>query len=185
MLGMVFTELHEFVEATCSFDVADDVLAQSGLSGAWAATGLYQDVDLGRYVEALSARTGAPVADLVHAYGAHLLTRFCDSHPAFFEGRSTRSFLEGIESKIHSEVRRLWPAAKTPVVSVVSSDDDAIEVEYRSDRGLAMLALGLLEQTTRHFDDGWSVTTHTMNADHTRARFQLTRRHEGVASIEA
>lgn len=184
MLGMVYTELHEFVESAFSFDVADEVLEKAGLSGTWAATGLYEDGDLVRYVSTLSEVTNTPVDDLVHAYGAHLLTRFYASHPTFFDGQTTRTFLNGVESKIHREVRQLWPAANTPLITVLSDSDSELDVEYRSERGLATLALGLLEQTTRHFDDGWTVTLTEVNAGSTIARFLLTRQTADSATRE-
>ena len=162
--------------------MADDVLEVAGLTGTWAATGLYEDGDLVRYVSALSEITKTPVDDLVHAYGAHLLTRFYASHPKFFEGQTTRTFLNGVESRIHSEVRRLWPAANTPLVTLLTDGDDELEVEYRSERGLATLALGLLEQTTRHFDDGWTVTLAEVNAESTVARYLLTKQNVDPAT---
>jgi hypothetical protein len=151
MLGMVFTELSEMVEQKFSFDVADRVLARSGLAGTWTAVGSYADGDLGRYVGALSEETGIPVEDLVHVFAVHLFGRFEAGHPEFFaHHRDGFALLDGLESKVHTEVRKLWPEARTPGF-VPERTPEGMRLHYRSPRGMVRFARGLLDACFARF----------------------------------
>ena len=62
MLGLVFTEFVEMVEATHSHAVADAVLEAAGLphGGAYTAVGYYPPEEFNRLLAALSRHTGEP-----------------------------------------------------------------------------------------------------------------------------
>jgi hypothetical protein len=145
MMGMVFTELMEMVETKFSFDLADRVLARSGQSGTWTAVGNYDDAELVAVVTALSEETNLPVSDLLYAYGRHLHGRFMVLYPGFFHGHADAfAFLLGLESRIHTEVRKLWPDARPPLFEPVVTAQ-GMDLRYSSRRGLARLARGLLD----------------------------------------
>jgi hypothetical protein len=151
MLGMVFTELSEMVEQKFSFDLADRVLTRSGLAGTWTAVGSYSDVELGRYVTALSEETGVPADDLVYAFAVHLFGRFEAGHPAFFAHHPDGfALLDGLESKIHTEVRKLWPEARTPGF-VPERTPSGMRLHYTSSRGMVRFARGLLDACFTRF----------------------------------
>lgn len=159
MLGMIFTELHEFVESQVSYDVADAVLERSGLRGVWAATGYYDDAQLHAYVDALSAETELPQHALLHAFGEHLLTRFAVMHPEFFaEASDVFELLTGLETQIHRQVRVLWPEATIPPFHITAGGDQ-LTLHYRSSRGLAALARGLVDAAVAHYGDPCEVTS--------------------------
>jgi hypothetical protein len=152
MLGLVFTELLEMVESKHSFDLADEVLTRAGASGAYTSVGDYPDAELGAIVRALSEVTGTPAGDLLHAFGVHLFGRFQAGFPMFFvDHRDAFAFLEGLESRVHVEVRKLYSSARTPSFVLHPEADGARVLEYRSERGLWRFALGLLEATLAHF----------------------------------
>ena len=149
---MVFTELLEMVEERFSLDVVDDVLTSTGLAGAYTAVGDYQDADLVAIVHALSDRTGVSVHDLLVAYGEHLFGRFAVTHGFLLgEGGDMYTFLAGLESHVHTEVRKLYAASKPSLFSSTWSDDGAFELDYRSERALWPFALGLLHGCFAHF----------------------------------
>ena len=152
MLGVVFTELLEMIEQQFSFEVADAVIKRAGSSGSYTAVGNYPDAELFAIVGALSAETEVEVPALLHAFGNHLFGRFAERYPVFFEGVSDPFvFLAGLESHIHTEVRKLYPASHPPLF--VYEDDGAggAVLDYRSERGLSRLADGLLEACFIHF----------------------------------
>ena len=84
MMGMVYTELLEMIEARFSFDMVDAVLERSGASGSYTSVGDYADDELVGIVVALSEETQTPVSDLLYAYGEYLGGRFVELFPAFF-----------------------------------------------------------------------------------------------------
>lgn len=152
MMGMVFTELLDMVESRFSLDVVDAVVARAGAKGSYTSVGNYDDDELVRLVGALSAETNVPVPDLLHAYGFHLFGRFVALFPTFFAPHdSAPAFLSGLESHVHTEVRKLYASARPPLFSLQRNDDGSWFLEYRSARGLWRFAQGLVEACLGHF----------------------------------
>ncbi|MBQ0959663.1 heme NO-binding domain-containing protein [Ideonella sp. 4Y11] len=148
MLGMVFTEFIEMVEARFSPEVADDVLADAGLShgGAYTAVGYYPADELRTMVDGLSRRTGRPVDELVRAFGSHLAQRFSQAHGQYFSAhRHPFDLIAAIDGHIHVEVRKLYPQAQLPQFDVLERLPGRMRLRYRSERRLHLLALGLIE----------------------------------------
>ena len=154
MLGMVFTELVEWIESECSVEVAEQVLAEAGLGhgGAYTAVGSYDAAELGAIVQALVRRAGGSPQDWVQGFGRHLMHRFTQLYPALFAAHpGLFDFLAGIDGHIHVEVRRLYPQAQPPVFEVRERDLDHMLLAYRSPHRLQALALGLLEGAIAHY----------------------------------
>jgi hypothetical protein len=163
MKGMVFTEFLEMVEAKFSADMVDDIIEDAELpsGGAYTAVGTYDHSELVLMVGALSKRTEMPVPALVHTFGQHLFGRFNDMHPAFFQGMtSALDFLEGIETVIHTEVRKLYPDAQLPNFDCTRSAD-GLQMLYSSPRHFGDLAEGLIHSAVAHFGDRLNITRHT------------------------
>ena len=179
MLGMVFTELLEMVEAVWSFEVADAVLARAGSSGVYTSVGEYADADMNALVEALAVETGVAVPDLLRAYGQHLFGRFVHLHPEFFaDQRDVTSFLAGLETRVHTEVRKLYPNAHTPYFTLVDGPNGHHVLEYQSPRALAPFAEGLLSACLQHFGHRGSFTTDDLSGGagtHVRFTFVVDR----------
>jgi hypothetical protein len=176
MLGMVFCELLEMIEQRFSFDVADAVLARAGLNGSWTAVGNYDDADLVSLVVALSAETGVPVPELLRAYGHHLFGVFRDRYAQFMTPHSTAiGFFGVLESHVHTEVRKLYPTACPPLFELIALADGRHVLDYRSTRGLAAFAHGLVEASLAHFgDDAAALTMEELSeGGGTHVRFHL------------
>ncbi len=160
MKGMVFTEFLEMVESKFSIDMVDDIIEDSQLpsGGAYTSVGTYDHGELVQMVGALAQRSGLPVPALVHAFGLHLFGRFYALYPSFFTGVPTALvFLEGIETVIHTEVRKLYPDAQLPQFDCVRTES-GLDMVYLSPRHFGDLAAGLIEGALRHFGDRVSVT---------------------------
>jgi hypothetical protein len=109
-------------------------------------------------VVALSQRTDIPVPALVHTFGEHLFGRFHALFPAFFQGiTSALDFLEGIETVIHTEVRKLYPDAQLPQFDCTRSAD-GLQMFYSSPRHFGDLAEGLIRGAVAHFGDQLQIT---------------------------
>lgn len=152
MMGMVFTELLDMVESKFSFDVVDAIVARAHARGSYTSVGNYEDDELRALVKALAEETGVAVPDLLHAYGVHLFGRFLNLHPRFFEHQpDAPGFLKGLESHVHTEVRKLYPTAHPPLFTWADADEGGIVLEYRSDRGMWNFAHGLLEACIAYY----------------------------------
>ena len=175
MKGMVFTEFLEMVESKFSADMVDDIIDDSDLAsgGAYTAVGTYDHGELVQMVVALAKRTDLPVPALVQAFGLHLFGRFHAMYPAFFQDiASALDFLEGIESVIHTEVRKLYPDAQLPKFDCTRSAD-GLDMVYSSPRHFGDLAEGLIKGAVEFFGD--KVSVHRADQPDGSIRFELRR----------
>ena len=164
MKGMVFTEFLDMVELKFSADMVDDIIEDSQLpnGGAYTAVGTYDHAELVQMVVALAQRSGVPVPALAHNFGLHLFGRFHALYPGFFSGIPTAlDFLEGIETVIHTEVRKLYPDAQLPEFDCVRTAS-GLDMVYSSPRHFGDLATGLIEGALLHFGDPVSLTRHDL-----------------------
>jgi hypothetical protein len=154
MLGLVFTEFMEMVEARFSDEVLDDVLDSVELStgGVYTAVGYYDHTDMVRMVVALSQRVDMPVDDLIEAFGVHLFGVLAGKYPVMLEGYSSPlDFLESVDAKVHKEVLKLYPEAELPRFTCERVAPARLLLHYSSKRPFSRLALGLIRGCAAHF----------------------------------
>lgn len=164
MKGMVFTEFLEMVETRFSADMVDDIIADSVLAsgGAYTSVGTYDHEELVQMVSALSQRSALPVATLVHAFGVHLFGRFHSLYPGFFaHTHCALDFLEGIETVIHTEVRKLYPDAQLPQFDCERTEN-GLNMVYSSPRHFGDLAEGLIQGAIDHFGESLQMVRHNL-----------------------
>lgn len=160
MLGMVFTEFLEMVETRFSPDLADAILEEANPpnGGAYTAVGYYDHAEMVALLLALAQQTGQPVPSLLQAFGHHLFGRFLTAYPALFETpRDAFALLVSVDSYIHVEVRKLYPAAQLPRFNVLERSDSRLVLQYQSPRGLADLAEGLIHGAIEHYGQPLSL----------------------------
>jgi hypothetical protein len=153
-MGMVFTESLELVESRFSPKVADRIITAAGTAtdGAYTAVGEYNHKEMVRMVQALSVETQVPVEELVRLFGHHLAVRFSHGYGAFFASQpSLFDFLASVDSKIHVEARKLYPAAELPSIQSCERTTDSQTLIYRSSRHMHDLALGLIQGAAVHY----------------------------------
>ena len=175
--GIVFTELIEMVEHDLGLDIADRMIsgAHTHNDGAYTSVGTYDHTELIQLVLSLSNETNVPIATLVQTFGKYLFTRFNTLYPQFFDGvDSAIDFLPLVETFIHIEVRKLYPAAELPSFDC-EIHEGTLEMTYASKRPFADLAEGLILACVEHFNDPIQVSRVDIGEkDGTEARFTLT-----------
>ncbi len=185
MKGVVFTEFVEMVDARFGAETTEALIDACDLpsGGAYTAVGTYDHREILALVTALSARTGAPVRDLVKAFGHHLAGAFVKRYGAFFvRAGGTFAMLRSVDEHIHVEVRKLYPDAELPRFDVEHQDDHRMVIVYRSSRPFADLAEGLMEATAAHFGDTITVQRSEIEtAEGTAVRFELAREARAAA----
>lgn len=178
MKGIVFTEFLDLVESRFSLQVVDRIVDGADLpsGGAYTAVGTYPHGEMVALVSALSRETGLTVAQLLHVYGEHLFTRFVALYPAFFEDvPGALEFLFEIETRIHTEVRKLYPDAELPSFECVRESPDRLVMDYRSSRHMADFAHGLIDGCLAHFGEQAQVERTPLADGSGGTRFLLTR----------
>jgi len=154
MLGMIFTEMVEMIEQTFSPELVDEILDEANLEhgGAYTAVGYYPFEEVVTLVTLLSEKTGTPVPDLIQAFGSYLFSSFTRTHAQLLTNKhSLFDLLDTLDGDIHKEVYKLYPDATLPKFHVVSKTDNELLMEYRSERNLQPLALGLIEGAANYF----------------------------------
>ncbi len=186
MKGIVFREFIDMVEQQFSFETADSIIAASSLStgGAYTSVGTYPHSEMVSLVTNLSAQTGRPVPALLNHFGRHLFTRFTVIHPQYVRNyRSAFELLQQLDGNIHIEVRKLYQDAELPSFTYEALPDGGMYFDYRSQRGLADFAEGLIQGCIAHF--GEQVELHRQDLppedNLARTRFTLTKVADGSA----
>jgi hypothetical protein len=175
MKGIVFTEFLEMVESQFSPEVADEIIETTDLpsGGAYSAVGTYDHREIVALVQRLSEHQGSSVPDLLKAFGKHLLRRFTEGYPQFFEGKSGAfEFLEDVENTVHVEVLKLYPEAELPSFDTLR-DGDVLVMTYRSPRRMADLAEGLIMGCAEHFGEELSIEREEVSGDGEVVRFTM------------
>lgn len=180
MLGMVFTEFVDLIEQRFGIEVLDQVIQGShlGHEAAYTAVGYYPFSELQKLLATLCRQTGAAPDVLLRAFGHHLFMRLRDGHPQFFADPALDLFglLHRLDAVVHVEVRKLYSEAKLPRFQCAPTANGGLRLEYASDRGLADLALGLIEGAALHFGEKVDITHTDTEADGIhRSVFLLTR----------
>lgn len=177
MKGLVFAEMIRWTEQAFSPDLADEMIRRSGVpnDGAYTSGGYYPHGEAVALLSSLSGLTGAGVGQLARDYGHFLAGRLAALHPEFMTGQpDVTTFLQSVEPHIHSEVRKLYPEARTPQVHA-SLAEDGTRITYASHRPFADVAHGLIEGFVEWFDENLKVERLATRADGTEAEFLVTR----------
>jgi hypothetical protein len=156
MKGIVFTEFLELVEKEFGYEVLDRITSLESLEGkgAYTSVGNYPHGDMLAMVEELSCCVDVPGTELVRTFGKSLVGSFYKMHAAYFDNAgSSMEFLGGIESVIHSDVRKLYPDAKLPTFDATWVDEDTLVLDYSSNRPMAPLAEGAIMGSINHYDN--------------------------------
>lgn len=160
MKGIVFAEFIELVEDKFGFAMADQIIEESNLpsGGAYTAVGTYDYHEMLELVSHLSKHTGISVEELVKVFGEHLLGRFVEGYPQFFNSvNSCFEFLDTIENKVHVEVKKLYPEAELPKFAADIESAQKMTLIYTSKRPFSALAYGLIKGSASYYKENIEI----------------------------
>lgn len=154
MKGIIFNLLEQVISLEHGEEVWDELLDETGITGAYTAVGTYPHEQLVSLVEAASRRLGASPWDVERWFGRASFPLLAERYPGFFEGhRSARSFILTLNDVIHPEVRKLFPGAYAPSFEFDTAEAGALSLSYTSQRNLCAFAEGLVEGAADHFGE--------------------------------
>lgn len=163
MRGLVFTEFLDFVETTAGPEMVETMLDSCDLpsGGAYTSVGTYDHDEILTMLTFLHSATGADVAGMVNAFGRNLFGQLVLQHPWIVENSiSLLDFLEGIETHIHREVRKLYPDAELPTFDTERPRSGMLVMNYHSTRPFVDLAHGMILGAVDHFKNTVQITRH-------------------------
>lgn len=158
MKGVVFTQYLEMIEEKFGFDVSDDMIEKSGVSGIYTQAGNYPATDLLAMVSALSQITGIAVADLVFSYGEYLFEILIKIYPEPIKRyNSSFEFISNVENVVHPEVKKLYPDSELPTFELLEKTDNKMVIVYKSSKPMMDFAKGLMVGCGKHYKENLEV----------------------------
>ena len=178
MRGLVFSEFLEFVENAAGEDMVEDMLDACELEsgGAYTSVGNYDHGEIIKMVTFLNEATGNDVSAMVHDFGRYLFGQLANSHTKII-GEETQllDFLQGIETHIHTEVRKLYPNAELPMFETDRISENHLIMDYESSGPFADLAHGMIMGASDHFKNKLEVSREDIQADGMyKTRFEVS-----------
>lgn len=160
MKGVMFTEFLDWVEDRWSPDLVERIIAAADLpsEGAYTSVGTYDHAELLNLVTVLGEIESEDVSVLVEAFGKALFPRLAIAHPHLAaQWDDAIGLLARLDSFIHPEVAKLYPAAEVPKFVVLVKAPGHLRLAYHSKRPLADLAAGLIAGCSDYFSANLSV----------------------------
>jgi len=158
MKGIIFTVTQDIIEDEFGEEVWNDLLERTNLDGAYTSLGDYSHEQLREIVETAADELDMSQKEVLRFVGRNAISRFADKHPELFEDyETTRGLVMDLNQIIHPEVRKLHPGAEVPEFDYLESNNNILEMAYRSQRRLCALGEGLIKGTSDYFDEDVSV----------------------------
>ncbi len=154
MKGIVFTEFAEMIENEFGLSILDEIIETSNLpsKGIYTSVGTYSHQEMVIMLTKFSELTEIPIPKALSMFGHHLFKSFFNQYPDFFRNHEhVFGFLESVEHHIHVEVLKLYPDAQLPHFLCTRTDEKTLLMEYKSDKHLEWLAVGLIEGALEQF----------------------------------
>ena len=150
MHGLVFTSFRHFLTSRHGPETADAVWEGSP---TYLITRSYPDEAFLGLLERASTVLDREPERLLRSFGAFAGERtFALLYPSQFEeAGDPRTFLLGLEERIHELVRATVAEARPPRLHIEPLGDDGVRITYASPRRLCALLEGLLVGTVRHY----------------------------------
>jgi hypothetical protein len=148
MIGVLFTDLIDMIEAQYSPAIADAILTPAGLAsrGVYTAVGVYDYGEFEQLLERLGSKVSAARPALLKQLGRFHFAKVMKMYPHLVAGLTdTFALLARVHQPIHSTVVNLHANAEMPLLIFEQQSPLVARMEYRSARRLADLAEGLLE----------------------------------------
>ena len=175
MKGVIFKVFEDFVVTNFGEDVYEDVYDDTELltKEPFVGPGTYPPQDLMALVQTAAGKLGVTVEDAVRACGKFAFPALAGSvRPLMEQFDDAASFLLGLESVVHTEVRKLDQDASPARFNVERVSDSELTMHYESPLGLFPLVHGLLDGAAEWFDEPFG---HEMiESEGTNATFRIT-----------
>lgn len=158
MKGIIFNIVEDVVADAYGPAAWDGLMAATGLDGGYTSLGSYPDGQLFDIVGAASAATGMAPPQLLRMLGRNAMPKLCERYPHLFDrAADARSFVLGLNSIIHPEVRKLHAGASCPHFQFTQGERQLM-LGYNSPRKLCHLAEGFVAGLADHFSETIAIS---------------------------
>lgn len=177
MKGIIFTEFLEMVEDQYGLEVVDFIIENSNLEsdGIYTSIGTYDFTEMLSLITNLSNKVSVEIPDLLFVFGKFLFYKLGGAHPEIVQSYDNPlSLLQSIEDHIHVHVKKLYQDAQLPTFRVLERSENHLVLLYESNRGLYMLAYGLMLSCFNHFSRKAEINYELLAKDGSKVKFDIT-----------
>ena len=181
MRGIVFTAFLTFLDERRDFGVSNRVLNESEAdleTSAFTSVNHYPSRDLKALLASATRILDEPFSEMVKEFGEFLFDHLMYRLSMHVENYDTwQSMLINVEDTIHESIHKLEPKRRIPVaLKQVEEANTALTLHYKSPRGMADLAEGLIMGCLKHYSAEQAVTIvrFDQSADGTSSIFKMT-----------
>lgn len=151
--GIIFNIVEEVISQASGPETWDELLTLTELSGIYTSLGSYPDKELMDLVAAASKLSDTPTPELLEFVGQESIPLLNERFPKFFDDApNARTFILGLNTIIHPEVRKLYAGASCPHFKFVETPG-TLTLGYNSPRKLCHLAQGFIQGLARHYGE--------------------------------
>ncbi|MEA3290120.1 MAG: heme NO-binding domain-containing protein [Campylobacterota bacterium] len=159
MKGVVFTQFLEMVEEKFGYDINDEMIESSGVSGVYTQAGNYPATDLMSMVKALSNVTKISENELIYTYGKYMFPTLIKIYPEPVKlYNNSFEFISNVEKVVHPEVKKLYPDSDLPTFELVDIDTNEMKIIYKSSKPLMDFAKGLMAGCAVHYGENIDIS---------------------------
>lgn len=174
MKGTIFNTFEAFVSDTFGEDVYEDILDNTTLETTEpiVGPGTYPASDLIALVTTAIGVLDISLDTALIEFGKYAFPKLAQSIPDLMAGlHNAEGFFMGLESVIHTEVRKL-DAEANPARFTPEKTGDGMLLHYESSLGLFPLVTGFIEGVSAWYDE--PIEHEMVSSDGTNATFKLT-----------
>lgn len=158
MHGSILYGFKAFVTARLGEAGWKDIADSAGAGGWYQSTRPYPDQELSVLVEATASLEGRTVSVVLEDFGASLVPMLVSLYRAFIKPAwRTLDLLANTETVIHRTVRLQDPTAHPPHLHIRRVSSTEVHIEYRSERRLCALAIGICRGLAAHYGEEVTV----------------------------
>lgn len=151
--GIIFNIVEEVISQSSGPETWDELLVLTELAGVYTSLGSYPDKELLDLVAAASRLSNTPTPALLQLVGRDAIPLLHKRFPKFFDAApNARTFILGLNTIIHPEVRKLYAGASCPHFHFAETAN-TLTLGYNSPRKLCHLAEGFVAGLARHYGE--------------------------------
>ena len=165
MRGLLFTDFVDMIESRYSLALADEVLSVAGLTagGAYTTVGVYEFREFALLVDRVVERVQHSRAEILVEFGRFHFHKLRRLYPHLMTGvNDTFALLDRADHPIHTTVTSVHAGAEVPQLLFERLSATQARLEYRSPRGLAHIAEGIVLEAAAHYKQ--TIRIETTNA---------------------
>ena len=175
MRGVVVTGLKDYLESEGGINLWQELLTKADKEDLIVMSSeFYPDDFVVSMVVMAAELTETPVNEFIEQFGKHLFkTLDTFYHFMMDDIKDYDTLIHSLDNIIHPQVKKLHPDAIVPSFEV-SNKDNGWHIEYRSERKLCPLAIGLLYGAAEHYNFPINIEhPHCVHSGHPCCEFEV------------